>query len=283
MGQTATASPPAHTSGAPTSGTPSHRGQRKLRNFLLDRHFQLKYSGYLVGVALFLSASLGIILWQTSRTLVAQSRSSVALGEEIVERGKNLLTESEKVNAVVRMNIVETYADDPALLEVFQGEAQKRDGMLEQSQKQLEDNSQALRAKSQLIERQYMIFGAVIISALLLLTLGIGLAGVVVTHKVAGPVFKMKRLLRELAKGHFRVVARLRKGDELQHFFDAFNEAADELSRRQEGEIEQIESVLQMLRDAESGDTLLVSGARERLQSLRDSMRVSLATRPPNA
>jgi hypothetical protein len=58
------------------------------------------------------------------------------------------------------------------------------------------------------------------------LVLVIGLAGVVVTHKIAGPVFKMKRLLGELAKCHFRVVARLRKGDELQDFFDAFNRAA---------------------------------------------------------
>jgi nitrogen fixation/metabolism regulation signal transduction histidine kinase len=207
----------------------------------------------------------------------------VALGEEIVERGRNLLAESEKVNAVVRMNIVETYADDPALLEVFQTEAAKRDGMLELSQKQLEDNSQALRAKSQAIEREYIIFGAVIVSALLILTLGIGFAGVVVTHKVAGPVFKMKKLLRELAKGNFRVDARLRKGDELQHFFDAFNETTDDLRRRQEEEIEQIESVLQLLRDAEAGATDRVLGARERLQALRDSMRVSVVTRPPSA
>jgi nitrogen fixation/metabolism regulation signal transduction histidine kinase len=280
MGQTATVSPGAH-SGAPTSGTPSHRGQRKLRNFLLDRHFQLKYSGYLVGVALFLSVSLGLILWRTSRTLVAQSRSSVALGEEIVERGRNLLAESEKVNAVVRMNIVETYADDPALLEVFQGEAAKRDGMLEQSQKQLEDNSQTLRAKSQMIEREYMIFGAVIVSALLLLTLGIGMAGIIVTHKVAGPVFKMKKLLRELAKSNFRVDARLRKGDELQHFFDAFNETVAELRQRQQDEIDQVESVLELLRDAESGATDPVIGARERLQALHASMRVSVVTTPP--
>lgn len=267
-------------SGAPTSGTPSHRGQRKLRNLLLDRHFQLKYSGYLVGIALFLSTFLGLILWQTSRTLIAQSRSSVALGEEIVERGRNLLAESEKVNSVVRMSIVDAYADDPALLDVFQGEAQKRDGMLARGQKQLEDNSVALRAKSQMIERQYVMFGGVIVSALLLLVLGVGLAGVVVTHKVAGPVFKMKRLLGELAKGHFQVVARLRKGDELQDFFDAFNDAADELRRRQEREIEQIDSVLDLLSHSDDMDR---ERARERLQSLRDSMRIALATRPPHA
>jgi nitrogen fixation/metabolism regulation signal transduction histidine kinase len=262
---------------------PSGRGQRRLRNFLLDRHFQLKYSGYLVGVTLFLSISLGMLLWRTGHELLAQSRSSVELGETVVEAGRNLLVESEKVNAVVRMSIVEAYADDPSLLEVFQGEAKKRDGMLERSQKQLEENSLRLKAQSQMIEHQYVVFAIVIVSALLLLVLGVGLAGVVVTHKVAGPVFKMKRLLGDLAKGHFRVVARLRKGDELQHFFDAFNAAAEQLSRRQEEEIEQIGSVITLLRDAEPGDPQSMELAKERLQALRDSMRISLATRPPNA
>src|SRR6188768_2493813 len=95
------------TSGRPMSGRPSGRSQRRLRNFLLDRHFQLKYSGYLVAVTLFLSVTLGILLWRAGRELIAQSQASVTLGEEVVERGRNLLTESEKVNSVVRMSIVE--------------------------------------------------------------------------------------------------------------------------------------------------------------------------------
>jgi len=263
------------------SGRPSGRSQRRLRNFLLDRHFQLKYSGYLVAVTLFLSVTLGILLWRTGIELVAQSRASVALGEEVVERGRSVLSESEKVNAVVRMSIVEAYADDPALLEVFQGEAQKRDGLLQSQQKQLEDNNLALKHQSLVIERQTVTFAIVIVVALFAMVLGVGLAGVVVTHKVAGPVYKMKKLLGELAKGHFRVVARLRKGDELQYFFDAFNEAAEQLSRRQEEEIEQLTKVITLLTDADPAASESLRLARERLQALRDAMRVSLATRPP--
>lgn len=284
MVSVSTSAAPATPSGAPLSGgMPSHRGQRRIRNFLLDSHFQLKYSGYLVAIALFLSASLGLLLWTTGQKLIVQSRSSVELGEEIVERGRNLLAESEKVNSVVRMSIVETYADDPALLEVFQGEAKERDAVLAEGQKQLEQNREALRAQSRVIERGYVFFGAVIAIALFLLVLGVGLAGVVVTHKVAGPVFKMKRLLRELGRGHFSVVARLRKGDELKDFFDTFNLAADELRRRQEDEIQQIDSVLELLREVDQSDNDQASRARDRLQALRETMRISLATRPPYA
>src|SRR6185503_4133293 len=42
---------------ATVSVTPG-RHQRRLRNYLLDSHFQLKYSGYLVVIAVALSASL---------------------------------------------------------------------------------------------------------------------------------------------------------------------------------------------------------------------------------
>jgi nitrogen fixation/metabolism regulation signal transduction histidine kinase len=178
------------------------------------------------------------------------------------------------------MNIVQAYADDPGLLDVFQNAAGDRDEKLAQGQTQLEANSVALRDQSQRIERGYVRLAVMVVSALLLLVLGIGLAGVVVTHKVAGPVYKMKLLLRDLAKGQFRVVARLRKGDELQHFFDAFNETAAQLNKRQEEEIRQIDDVIELL-TAEGNNQMRVSGARERLLSLRDSMRVSLATHPP--
>jgi methyl-accepting chemotaxis protein len=177
---------------------------------------------------------------------------------------------------------VQAYADDPALLEVFQNAAGDRDVALAQGQTQLEANSVALREQSQRIERGYVRLALAVALALLLLVLGIGLAGVVVTHKVAGPVFKMKRLLGELGRGQFRVVARLRKGDELQHFFDAFNDMASQLGRRQEEEIQQIDGVIEMLR-GEGNDPLSVSGARERLLALRENMRVPLNTKPPGA
>lgn len=264
-----------------TSASPSHRRQRRLRNMLVDRRFQLKYSAYFVIVALFLSVSLGLILWGTSQELIEQSREAVQLGESVVERGRGMLAESDKVNSVVKMNIAEVYSGEPALMEMFQAESSKHDATLARQQGELERNSLKLKSHAAAIEKGYVFFGVVIVSVLLLLVVAVGLAGVVVTHRVAGPIFKMKRLLGALAKGHFRVVARLRKGDELGSFFDAFNDAAQKLSARQEEEIAEIEAVLNIL-NAETGDASVeVLQAKERLLTLRNSMRVSLATTPP--
>ena len=60
-----------------------------------------------------------------------------------------------------------------------------------------------------------------LVGGLALMVVLIGLLGIYFTHKVAGPVYKMKRLLKQVGKGDLHVDARLRKGDELQDFFDA--------------------------------------------------------------
>src|SRR5690349_840045 len=126
---------------------PNGRHQRKLKNYLLDAHFQLKYAAYLVGIAFVLSASLGFILWQTSNAVLAQSRESVAVGGQVVERGRQVVEESKKVNAVVQMNIVRdpAYGDNPALLAAFQADAKENDDRLSAQQQGLEDQSNRLK------------------------------------------------------------------------------------------------------------------------------------------
>jgi methyl-accepting chemotaxis protein len=274
MGQTASMS----------SSPTSKRHQRKLKNLLLDRHFQLKYSAYFLGLALFLSASLGILLWRVSVELVAQSRESVALGEDIVQRGQALLVESKKVSDVVKMNIVDAYADDPALLEVFQGEANRHDALLESGQTQLQGNTQSLRKQSDTIAREHRFFTIVLMSALVVLFVAVGLGGIVVTHRIAGPIFKMKRLLRELGEGYLRMPTPLRKGDDLQDFFEEFARTVDRLRERKSGELDQLNRILAGLEevpgDARSPDAVT---AIQGLRTLREQMSSSVRTLPPTA
>src|SRR5262249_51386364 len=48
--------------------------------------------------------------------------------------------------------------------------------------------------------------------------------GVVITHRIVGPVFKIKRLLRQVASGKLVVNQRLREGDELGDLFETFQQ-----------------------------------------------------------
>ena len=106
---------------ASMSAPPTGRRQRRMKNYLLDAHFQLKYSAYLVGIAVLFGVCLGTLLWRTSGAVIAQSAQTVAQGEAVVSRGREVVEESRKVSEVVKMNIVKDpiYSDNPALLEAY--------------------------------------------------------------------------------------------------------------------------------------------------------------------
>jgi nitrogen fixation/metabolism regulation signal transduction histidine kinase len=210
--------------------------QRSARNYLLDRHFQLKYTSFLVGVALLLSAVLGVLLWRSSAEVIVQ-------GQKTVERGQLVVVQSRRVSQVVAMNIAKEYKDDPELARTFGEEAAKDEQKLKDEQAQLERDA-AFFAE----QRRTLALG--LTAVLGLLVLGVGVMGIVFTHKVAGPIFKMKRLLRQVGEGKLVLREKLRKGDELQHFFEVFEQMVAELRRRQEQEIAKVDTILERLEDA---------------------------------
>ena len=254
------------------SAGPTGRHQRRLRNYVLDAHFQFKYAGYLVGIAFVLSVSLGTILWRTSQAVIAQSRESVSVGEQVVARGRDVLKESKKVNAVVQMNIVRdpAYADNPALLAAFQSDAKDNDDKLSAQQNGLEDQAKRLKEQSGKLETQQRDVGTALVVLLALLVVGVGFAGIVVTHRVAGPIYKMKRQLKELGDGNYRVPYPLRKGDELVDFFEEFRTMVKQLRDRQEKEIALLDRAILNL-----GEKTDEAELRE-LKSLRENMQSSL-------
>ncbi len=232
-------------SSAPTTG----RHQRKLKNYLLDPHFQLKYTAYLVAVTVALGGSLGLVVWQTSNQVVAQSQKNVEQGQRVVGLGREVVGESRKVSEVVKMNIVKdpVYQDNPALLEAFTTDAKKQDQRLQEQEAQLVAQAESLKSESSSLKAFQSRMMLTLAGVMLLLVVGIFVAGVVVTHKVAGPIFKMKRMIRDVGEGRLRIPGKLRKGDELVHFFDAFDQMVRSLRARQENEIAMLESAIAQL------------------------------------
>ena len=60
----------------------------------------------------------------------------------------------------------------------------------------------------------------------------------------------MKRLLRQVGEGKLILRERLRKGDELQHFFETFEKMVDALREHQKAEIAKVDQILAKLDDA---------------------------------
>ncbi|WP_437614950.1 HAMP domain-containing protein [Sorangium sp. So ce834] len=280
---------------APQTSAPEVRAryQRSARNYLLDQKFQLKYTGFLVGISLALSAALGILLWNASSKIIEQSRTAVQQGQEIVrqgqetvKRGQEVLVQSRRVSEVVAMNIAKEYKDDPELAKTFGEAAQRDENKLKDEQARLERDAASLQQRAAALERQAVevadnqqMLLRLIVALLSLLVLGVGVAGIVFTHKIAGPIFKMKRLLRQVGEGKLVVRERLRKGDELQHFFEAFEKMVEDLRARQQAKIEKMDAILAKLEAdarAQKGAVEIDPDGVAQLKRLRTEMQEQL-------
>ena len=154
----------------------SEKKQRKLRNYLIDRRFQLKYTGMVLLVTVAVASSLGFVAYGFSQgqteALTAQMAAQPDLNPE-------------------------TATD----LERF---AEQEDRKI----------------------RNAIIVGVV------LLTLALGMTGIIVTHRVVGPAYRMQRLIEHVGTGRLEVTTGIRKGDELQELYQAICSTLDRFSAR---------------------------------------------------
>ena len=110
-----------------------------------------------------------------------------------------------------------------------------------------------------------------IVAGVLLLAVALGLTGIIVTHRLVGPAYRLKMLLREVRDGHLRIQGRLRKGDELQDIFEAFQEMVLSLRAAQEKEIALLDAAIDRAREAG-----VPAEAISHVIQVRDRMRAAL-------
>jgi len=162
------------------------------------------------------------------------------------------------------------YSDNPALLDAFKADADKQDERLRAQQVALEGQATALRDQATALSTSQHVMLFTLVGALSLLVVLIGFAGIFVTHKVAGPIYKMKRQISEVGEGRLRIPGKLRRGDELVAFFETFETMVKNLRERQEVEISKLERAINSLEPhAEPGEL-------EPLYQLRREMKAAL-------
>jgi hypothetical protein len=108
--------------------------------------------------------------------------------------------------------------------------------------------------------------------------------GVLVTHRIAGPIYIIGRYVQTLGDGQFPVMRPLRQGDELKAFFRTFQEAVDQIRGRESSEVAALDSALSQLegycaRTPDAAGTL--GTALVNLKSVRDRKRAALDAANP--
>jgi len=101
-----------------------------------------------------------------------------------------------------------------------------------------------------LVERSDRLLLAAFGVIALLLAAALGLLGIIITHRVAGPVFVMGHYLRVLAEGRFPRMRTLRRSDELKELFRTFIDAVDMIKLREARHTAVLEDAVRRMREA---------------------------------
>ncbi|GAC1362591.1 MAG: hypothetical protein NVSMB47_14630 [Polyangiales bacterium] len=253
--------------------------KRSARNYLLDSRFQLKWTGYIVGVTLVVSIALGYLLFRQTSKTVEIGNDAVAVGAEANKAGKEAVEQSTALNTKLEMDAMKQYGDDPVLMDAIRDANKDQTAQITARAAKLESTKASLDRQKQALEQQQTTLMIILVAGLGFFVAAIGAAGIVVTHKIAGPIFKMKRLLREVGEGKFVVQSRLRKGDEMQDLFEIFATMVERLRHRQEDRIKLLDAALEQATTAHVDEAAIarVRQVRTMLQAELDAK----MSRPP--
>lgn len=105
----------------------------------------------------------------------------------------------------------------------------------------------------------------------ILLSLALTGYGIVVSHKVAGPLYKIRRHMRDVKDGNLHPPWELRKGDQLHEFWSEFKEMHSSLRSRAEREISIIdESIAAIKKELANQPSAKIETALDELSKLRE-------------
>ena len=105
----------------------------------------------------------------------------------------------------------------------------------------------------------------VLIGTGLLLVLGLAGYGLKMTHKVAGPLFKVTLYLDKMKDGRLDKVYNLRKGDQLVEFYEHFKHAHAGVVAMEKADIDHLRTIIASAETAGLGEHEAVVAMREML------------------
>jgi hypothetical protein len=190
---------------------------RKLRNYLLDAKFQLKYTSMVVGVAIFVGGVLGYQAYSYST-----GQTEMLNIQRMESRGANV---------------------DERFLKDLEGYARAAD-------------------------RQVLL---AIIGGVTALAFALGITGIVVTHRLVGPAYRMRQLFGQVTGKHLRTVGNLRKHDELQEVYEAFQQMITRLRTAREDDVRDLDQAIAQAREERAHESVIAA-----LENLRERIRSSL-------
>jgi nitrogen fixation/metabolism regulation signal transduction histidine kinase len=244
--------------------------QRSWKNYLIDKDYQLRNTIISVVIAAIVCTALGtLVIWQTRQAnaeFKKQSNDATALYQrqradttKLFGDTRDAATKDVKklLNVATEMLKVQKQDKDPdmrQLAAVAMADLKKDDERIVKrrrdedkrlaDQRIKEDNERVEQRKKQDREaaakrsrRELILIIAIIAFGVVFLVV-IFICNIVITHRTAGPLFKMGRYMDEVRDGKYTEVWNLRKGDQLVEFYGRFQAMHKAIKARVERDVE---------------------------------------------
>ncbi|MBL8603931.1 MAG: hypothetical protein JNK72_18535 [Myxococcales bacterium] len=254
-----------------SQGAPA-KPRRKIRNYLIDPRFQLRYTAILVGASVILLTVLGAAVWRAGAVAANEARSAVDLATLASNQAERALRESQTANHALRLQRLAQAADDPSLARAIESELAQSDAVARENLREVGTQRDRAFAQRDRIDRDRLAFRRLLVGGGALFALVLAALGIIFTHRVVGPVYRFKQLFWKVGRGDLEITERLREGDELQDLFEAFVTMVASLRANQAREVAALEVVLKRF----SKDGVEGAGVEE-LRKVITRMRAGLA------
>lgn len=212
------------------------QAQYKRRNYLINKQFQLKYTISIVAMLLVVMLVSGFGLYMGIWGSIIENFSKFKVSQNL-----------ENVNRITGYEAARYPKGDYRLEKIFR-EAE----LLSDQEKETLKN--ALQSVNKSLAHKILILAVLIF-----------LAGIFISHKIAGPMFRIEKSAEAINKGDLRVNFKIRRGDEMHGTAGALNTMVETLHK----DIQKIKAESAAL--SEKIDSLAAKGAipKTELESLK--------------
>lgn len=219
------------------------RSTRRLKNLLINRRYQLRFTLFMVGLSALLMVGLGTWVMREADEATTIGKASVAG------------VACPKVPALERRS---TASDDDAELSAFRtGASKRRLVVIDESSltKAIPPEFPAVVVANWICQtnngaamaaldrgRTFIVWE--LIAAGVVLIIGLAIYGLVMTHRVAGPLYKLSLYFAKMRDGRYEQIQNLRKRDQLVAFYDHFRSAHAGVIKMERDDVAQIQAML---------------------------------------
>jgi nitrogen fixation/metabolism regulation signal transduction histidine kinase len=185
----------------------------------------------LVFVVLTVMVVLGSVIWRTASIATTQAQFAAAQAERA-------LKESATSARIIRMSAAAYGNDAPELGRTLDQEMAEIDREYEHNLAQVKERRTAVEEL-----RQQMLF--LLLGGGMTLLVLLSVLGIFITHRIVGPVHRLKRLCRQVGTARLSIVGGRRRGDELEDLFDTFTQMTYSLRSLQAGRLATLNATIE--------------------------------------